>query len=816
TSSYTRSTDPAGTITFSFTNNSSLAGAIEFAVSYAGNAAYLAAEWSKTITVHTQANPEGLGSVASLSGASTGSITGTSSLQQYTNSAVSSINGSTRWTNVPGSEITGLGAATYAVRYKARAEGDSVLYAASDAVNVTVEAGVYTVTPDTGNSEVSWQPASPVAVVRLGTASFTALPSPEYIITGVALSRPSSGSIAYNPATGAITVTKVNANQTITVTTKRISKPVVTIVPQNVREQNGVLWSATPDTGFALSVTDEYYGLTSLTASINGTPVLEEAFSEDKAPKSYVLNTQSYAALAGAESFEVTVQATNAIGQTTLSSLLVKADTTLPTIEVAGNPTASVHSAILSIQASAGPSGIAEVSVEGTGDITGAISGLLTFPQANYTVNQNGSYTFTVKNGAGAVATRQVTVLTIVGVSTRFTLTPAFRIDETKVIKTEAIFTDVKTELLDEYGQPVEGAKISFSIVTAAPGTRYTDADGKAQYGSSYTEGSYTLSARFDGGFINGLYYLPSQDSKEIEVKEQAEPLIYDSQVFASKAGEKNGKILGVNENMEYIEWIPTIGVNQQLHPVTGSTVTGLAPTIYSIRYREYAVGNTLYLASPYYIFSLPRAEWTVAADSSVAHVLWGPETSSVDVAPGGTAYFTVAAENGHKITGVSVNRPGYVGNVSYDNQTGKITITRITSNVTLFVTTEKTAAETPASSSPAAESSSSSATASSTSGSSSQAGAASSASSAPSSSAALLAAGESESSGSGVAASQNGAGSSSSEAAAEASLSDAAVPQAQLPGKQWPVLPIALIAVVLAGLALLLYLRKRKAHQEK
>ena len=80
--------------------------------------------------------------------------------------------------------------------------------------------------------------------------------------------------------------------------------------------------------------------------------------------------------------------------------IVVKIDKTSPTIKVTGNADSYVEDQV-DIEATAGPSGIAKVEVNGT-DTTSTY-------EEGYTVTENGTYTFTVTNGAGAKATDTIT-----------------------------------------------------------------------------------------------------------------------------------------------------------------------------------------------------------------------------------------------------------------------------------------------------------------------------------------------------------------------------------------------------------------------
>ena len=97
----------------------------------------------------------------------------------------------------------------------------------------------------------------------------------------------------------------------------------------------------------------------------------------------------------------------NSGGEGTASTAVtVKIDKTEPTISVSGNTTGYRQSDTVTVTPNAGVSGIASVTVSKDGgeaqDITASYAN-------GYTVTSNGTYTFTVTNGAGVTATDSIT-----------------------------------------------------------------------------------------------------------------------------------------------------------------------------------------------------------------------------------------------------------------------------------------------------------------------------------------------------------------------------------------------------------------------
>lgn len=84
-------------------------------------------------------------------------------------------------------------------------------------------------------------------------------------------------------------------------------------------------------------------------------------------------------------------------------------DKTTPTLDVTGNPTEwTKNNVVLDINSSVGASGISKLTVAKDGETPIDIT-----KDNNYTVSSNGTYTFTLRNGAGVVATKTVIVTNI-------------------------------------------------------------------------------------------------------------------------------------------------------------------------------------------------------------------------------------------------------------------------------------------------------------------------------------------------------------------------------------------------------------------
>ena len=259
--------------------------------------------------------------------------------------------------------------------------------------------------------------------------------------------------------------------------------------------------------------------------------------------------------------------------------------------------------------------------------------------------------------------------------------------------------------LTDENGSPVSGATVQFTELKGyiAPGYRLTGNDGvtPSTYGAAFYPGSYDIKASFNGAKIGNVYYAPSQPVvKTIVIAAQKAPNILDPQVVASKDGAKKGKFLDLDNGLEYVEWIITFGIGQQWISVENNTVTGLNPNLYTFRYKQRVEGNTFYLASPEYIISLPRAEWTVTPQAG-EHLIW-EDLSPVDVAPDhyllgyvSRVYFKVRAQEGYKIVGISTDKKddNYY-ELAYNGETEILSVIGAHANLKIYVSVEKTEVE--------------------------------------------------------------------------------------------------------------------------
>lgn len=684
TNSYSRATDASGVATFTYnyasggftTDKNYVFSASISNASYGINSAQSAAYVFKNQDV-----PTGISASPALGSEKTGIVYGVKTGQEYTSG---NINNSSIWTAVAGDVITGLGQAAYSVRNKAYVDGYTV-YRASSAASATVSAARYSVNA-AGSAGVSvvW-PASRVDVPAAGSATFRLALEPTYIFDQTKTAMQNSGVTIgpYNESTGLITVSNVTSTKTVTFYAILISDPLVTLSLPNATLTNGKLWAATHNFAVSAAFSDPYNDLTAAQVKINGQSAYEKTFAAGTNDDSASFMAGSVFGLTKADSYTVHVEAVNSRARSASDEKTVWVDDTAPTITVTGNLTDTLHAVALNVAATAGPSGIAGVTVNGS-----------PLTESTYAVNRNGSYTFTVTNGAGVTASEIVAVDNIADVPTSLTLDVRFNEASRYSVSVPGGFGNYTATLLDENGAPVPDAWVYYTQTAFAPGQRKTGSAGVSTgYGGFFPAGGdYTVEASFRGGEINGIYYAPATVMRTFHIRSQAKPVIYDRQVVAAFSDTTGGKIFGLTTDLEYIVGIEGDGGSeQQLIPVVSDTVTGLKPYIYNFRYKQRwdERTSTLYVPSEYYMFLLPRADFAIQPDAANPHVVWGEvswrtpaasqrdftEAVPVSLNANTYAYFNVKAVPGYTIARVYVGTSSTSHTIQYDPGTGDVTV---------------------------------------------------------------------------------------------------------------------------------------------
>ncbi|BBI30818.1 carboxypeptidase-like regulatory domain-containing protein [Cohnella abietis] len=247
-----------------------------------------------------------------------------------------------------------------------------------------------------------------------------------------------------------------------------------------------------------------------------------------------------------------------------------------------------------------------------------------------------------------------------------------------------AITYTVKLTANDGSNAPIAGATVRF-YQDGSKYTRVTGADGIIRFTfGALLPGEHAIKIAFETGKVNGVQYNGSTYDKSFTVVKPEKPSGFTT--IAAKSGTTNGKIFGADESQEYIKWIPTIGINQQIYPVTGDVIENLGPSLYSIRYKAFYDGDVYSLASDYrYLVWVQTAQWTVtpvATDS----VVW--ETGAVDVIAGGSAQFVVTPKEGYEIQAGDIQVK--YANYSYDSSTHILSLDTITSDIRIVINATK------------------------------------------------------------------------------------------------------------------------------
>ena len=117
-----------------------------------------------------------------------------------------------------------------------------------------------------------------------------------------------------------------------------------------------------------------------------------------------IINGEGNITLSDEGQYNLIVTAEDNSGNLIRKTVSIMIDKTKPIIKVTGNPTSPVQSAVLSIEKSAGPSGIKSVTVSKDKGNEQLITG------SEYTVSENGNYSFEITNNAGVKVLTEIDV----------------------------------------------------------------------------------------------------------------------------------------------------------------------------------------------------------------------------------------------------------------------------------------------------------------------------------------------------------------------------------------------------------------------
>ena len=222
-----------------------------------------------------------------------------------------------------------------------------------------------------------------------------------------------------------------------------------------------------------------------------------------------------------------------------------------------------------------------------------------------------------------------------------------------------------------------------------------TDTNGVATVKHAYAVQKGVTSTDFTALFSTDSSFAGTslEESVSLTVVQQKKADLYltTDQVKDSLANEANGSVINVNPLYEYFTGVLHQGAintasGEWVTPENG-TIEGLAPGQYALRFRERVEGNTIYLYSDYDYFTIGRATWTITASDNSSNVTFPDAARYAE--PGGDVFFYVTPNDGYEVTDVSVSKPNYVSDISYNAEDGYVKLSGVTGSFDLTVTAE-------------------------------------------------------------------------------------------------------------------------------
>lgn len=261
-----------------------------------------------------------------------------------------------------------------------------------------------------------------------------------------------------------------------------------------------------------------------------------------------------------------------------------------------------------------------------------------------------------------------------------------------------AIQTIFKVKVLDQNGNVIPEATFYFKNdekEVSPTYTRKTGLDGTVDVIYSYgiEEGEVTADFKalfaFDREFTD-----PVSEEVHLVLQQKKDLVLYTDQIVGTAPGASDGKVFGVPDNYEL--WTGDIhqgalvvGSGEWIRPTNGE-FTGLSSNQHAIRFGEEInkETNTFYFASDYADFFVPRGVWEITVDEEQSEGVIFTGVTEQTAEPGGTVYIYVQPKEGHTILteDITVNKPSYIGEVSYYESAGYIVIEGITGNITVTV----------------------------------------------------------------------------------------------------------------------------------
>ena len=188
---------------------------------------------------------------------------------------------------------------------------------------------------------------------------------------------------------------------------------------------------------------------------------------------------------------------------------------------------------------------------------------------------------------------------------------------------------------------------------------------------------------------------MTAQQDIHLVLQRKADLELYQNQIIGTTPGENNGRVIDVPGNYEI--WTGevhqgaiVIGSGEWQRALNGE-FTGLSAGQHILRAGESVneATHTFYFASDYADFFVPRGLWKVAVDvSASAHVSF-PQGTELTAEPGVDLFLYAEPEDGFRISSYSVDKPGRIGGLAYDEDNGYFIIQGVSGNVLLTVIAE-------------------------------------------------------------------------------------------------------------------------------
>ena len=265
-----------------------------------------------------------------------------------------------------------------------------------------------------------------------------------------------------------------------------------------------------------------------------------------------------------------------------------------------------------------------------------------------------------------------------------------------------SIQTTFTVAVRDQFGRLLPGARIYFkddeSEVSFVQ-SRETNSEGVASFQYSYGIEEGKASADYNAVFSTGSGFaagdVTAQQDIHLVLQRKADLVLYQNQIIGTTPGENNGRVIDVPGNYEI--WTGevhqgaiVIGSGEWQRALNGE-FTGLTAGQHILRAGESVneATHTFYFASDYAHFFVPRGLWKVAVDvSASAHVSF-PQGTELIAEPGVDLFLYAEPEDGFRISSYSVDKPGRIAGLAYDEDNGYFIIQGISGNVLLTVIAE-------------------------------------------------------------------------------------------------------------------------------